>query len=363
LTVEVDTHCDVGVRNSQPEGIGRVSSFGDLVAWNNLGRNIVFADQQLRPVAVFASTQFRDHDELSQYDLDIHAVLAVPGGDFVLALNHLGLIRMFRRSDLAGLGGCHEVHPVTTSSFVADVERAVVAVSRLVGSCPRSEGAIGLVVSEPLEAALDEAPLGADVVGEHLGEVTALGVLSGGDTPLVVAGGPGQVAMVPLKGATLQASRWKVDLSFRSAVVEWDGRHVWVAGPATESVVDDYKWDLSHGGGFVALDPDDGAIVTAGSLPDDVAWGTGGVPVVCAGLVLCAVGRTGALFALDTKTSSSWRSTPALASRSLGIAHAAVAGDKVIYGFNRGDYRLWASTLGSIDAHSVHRGAAPEESP
>ena len=42
--MEVDAHAEVGVRNSQPEGIGRVANLDDLVAWNNLGRNIVFAD-------------------------------------------------------------------------------------------------------------------------------------------------------------------------------------------------------------------------------------------------------------------------------------------------------------------------------
>lgn len=81
MTIEVDANSEVGVRNSQPEGIGRVASLGDLVAWNNLGRNIVFADRELRPLAVFGSTRFGDQDELSQYDLDIHAVLAVPGRD------------------------------------------------------------------------------------------------------------------------------------------------------------------------------------------------------------------------------------------------------------------------------------------
>jgi hypothetical protein len=345
VTIEVDTRSEAGVRNSQPEGIGRVASLGDLVAWNNLGRNIVFADQQLRPVAVFGSTRFRDQDELSQFDLDIHALLAVPGGDVVLALNHLGLVRMFRRSHLAGVSRCHEVHPFAALTFIADVERVVVVGSRLIGSRPRSEGAMGLVVSEPLEAAVDKALLRTDVVGEHLGEVTALGVVAGGDAPLVVVGGPGQVAMVPLNGSSVGVPRWRVGVSFRVAFIEWDGRHVWVAGPAATSVVDDYKWDLLRGGGFVALDPGDGATVSEGSMPDDVAWGTGGVAVVRSGPALCAVGRTGALHVLDTRTSS-WHSTPALEPCSLGIAHAAVAGDKVLYGFNRGAYRLWASPCG-----------------
>ena len=57
--VEVDAHSEVGVRNSQPEGIGRVADLGDLVAWNNLGRNVVFADRRWQPVAVFGTTSFR----------------------------------------------------------------------------------------------------------------------------------------------------------------------------------------------------------------------------------------------------------------------------------------------------------------
>jgi hypothetical protein len=346
VTIEIDAHSEVGVRNSQPEGIGRIASLGNLVAWNNLGRNVVFADQHLRPVAVFGSTRYQGQDELSQYDLDIHAVLALPGSDLLLVLNHLGLVRLFRRSDFARLGGCHEVHPVIARSFVADVERSVVAGRRLVGSSPRSEGAIGLVVSEPLDQGDDEAPLVFDVVGQHLGEVTALGAVTDVDPPLVLVGGPRQVAMVELSGTTVEAPRWLVELSFRAAVVEWDGRHVWVAGPAAESVADDYEWDALQGGSFVVLDLADGTIVIEQALPDDVAWGTGGIAVVRAGATLCAVGRRGALHVLDTQTSSPWRSTSALAPYSLGIAHIGLAGDKVLYGFNRGNYRLWAAPIG-----------------
>jgi hypothetical protein len=305
----------------------------------------VFADRHLRPLAVFGRTRFPDQDEPSQYDLDIHAVLAVPGRDLVVALNHLGLLRVFRRSHLTGPGPLREVDPIVTAFAVADMERAIVAGSRLVGSSPRAEGAIGLVVSQPVESAVDEAPLGAHVVGEDLGEVTALTGLSGADEPLVVVGGPGQAAMVPLTAAAVGVPRWQVDLSFRAAAIEWDGRLVWVAGPATTSVVDDYNWDLLRGGGFVALDPDDGHVVTAGSLPDDVAWGTGGVAVVRCGDRLCAVGRAGAVYILDLTTSSSWRATAPLAPDSLGIAHAAVAGNRLVYGFNRGGYRLWTAAL------------------
>ena len=67
------------------------------MAWNNLGRNVVFADRQWRPVAVFGTTPFADDDELSQYDLDVHAILqlADEGKGLVVTLNHLGSVLGF----------------------------------------------------------------------------------------------------------------------------------------------------------------------------------------------------------------------------------------------------------------------------
>ena len=93
----IDSAAEIGVRNTQPEGIGRVVSFGDLACWNNLGRNVVFADQRLCPLAVFGQYPVPGQDEPSQYDLDIHAVLDVPDSGLVLVLNHLGCVRAFRR--------------------------------------------------------------------------------------------------------------------------------------------------------------------------------------------------------------------------------------------------------------------------
>ncbi len=63
------------VVNSQPAGIGRLVSLGSRCAWNNLGRNVVFADASLRPLAIFGDTMFPEDDEASQFDLDIHAIV------------------------------------------------------------------------------------------------------------------------------------------------------------------------------------------------------------------------------------------------------------------------------------------------
>jgi hypothetical protein len=62
---------------------------------------------------------------------------------------------------------------------------------------------------------------------------------------------------------------------------------------------------------------------------------------------LCAVGRTGRLHWLADPRAGRFASTASLAKSSLGIAHAAAVGDRVLYGFNRGGYRLHASDVRS----------------
>src|SRR5439155_19521926 len=139
-----------GVRNSQPEGIGRVAALGDLVAWNNLGRNVVFADARFRPVGVFGTTSFPDDDELSQYDFDIHAIAELSDVDLVVVLNHLGWLRAFRALELRGPGPVRELRPELTAFFEEDVERTVVAGAQLIASRSRSRDAGGVHVSGPI---------------------------------------------------------------------------------------------------------------------------------------------------------------------------------------------------------------------
>ena len=149
--------------------------------------------------------------------------------------------------------------------------------------------------------------------------------------------------------------RWEVEVGFRVAVVVWDGRLIWTAGSASTPGVDDYDWEGLHGGGFAGLDPRDGRVVVAGPLPDDVAWGTGGVAIVVLGTLLAAIGRTGRVYLLDPGRPTEWRSTAPLASASLGLAHADVVGRRVLFGFNRGGYHLH---LLRLDPRSVPGWAA-----
>ncbi len=353
--VGVDAHPELGVRNSQPEGIGRVVDMGDLVAWNNLGRNVVFADRWWQPVAVFGTTSF-DDDELSQFDLDVHAILrlAGEGEGLVVTLNHLGSVLGFAASELAPSGGPRSglsapaplrlVQPVISTSFADDLERTVAVGARLVSSRPASSAGGGLLVSEPVHRGLGKPALDAEVALEGWGRVTALCAFGVGRDQLVALGGEGRATLVGLDGGRLRRRQFDVDLPLRAAVFVWDGGLLWAVGSElTASPVDDYRWDDRRGGRYAGLDLSNGRVVVAGDLPDEVAWGNGGVAVVMAGGRLCAVGRTGRLHWLADPGTGRFAATASLGESSLGIAHAAAVGDRVLYGFNRGGYRLHAS--------------------
>ena len=370
--VEVDAHAEVGVRNSQPEGIGRVADLDNLVAWNNLGRNIVFADRRWQPVAVFGTTSFPHDDELSQYDLDVHAILQLTekGEGLVVTLNHLGSVLGFAAAELAlsGVPGpgrspsgprrspsgpgrspsgpVRLVEPVISTLFADDLERTVVVGARLVSSRPAASPDGGLLVSEPVHLGFGKPTLDADVALGGWGRVTALGTVGTGRDQLVAVGGEGRATLVELDEGRLGRKRFEVDLALRAAAFAWDGRLLWVVGSElTSSPVDDYRWEDRRGGHYAGLDPSDGRTVVAGDLPDEVAWGNGGVAVVMAGGRLCAVGRTGRLHWLADPSTGRFEPTGSLAESSLGIAHAAAVGDRILYGFNRGGYRLHASDV------------------
>jgi hypothetical protein len=337
------------VENSQPPGIGRVVALGDTAAWNNLGRNIVFSDRHLRPRAYFSETLFPDHDEPSQYDLDVHAIAALPRTDLVIALNHLGTVRAFRASEIAGAGPPARVHPLWTRQFAEDIERAVVAGNRLIGSGSRAAAAKGLVVSEPLDRSVRDGPLSIRAELGTWGEVTALAAITHRGEPAVAVGGPGRVSLVPLIDGNFGRAHWDVDVPFRAASFSSGPGVLWVAGSALVGGIDDYEWEKVHGGGVVALDPADGRVIAAASLPDDVAWGNGGVAFVVLDGLPCVVARSGALCVAPRDLGASrggsgggWRLSSPLSDSSLGIAHAAVVANRLLYGFNRGGYQLYA---------------------
>jgi hypothetical protein len=341
---DVDAASSTGVRNSQPEGIGRVVALGDLVCWNNLGRNVVFADSGLRPRAIFGTTLFPEEDEASQYDLDVHAILDVPDAGLVVVLNHFGTVRGFERDELLGSNDGRPVAPSLVWSFVADVERSLVVAGRLVGSAPRSNGAIGLVVSDVFHTLPNGETIPTRWGATSFGEVTALAVIPSPHDPQVVVGGDGTMALLPLKQHHMGRPRWEANIGFRAATISWHDEALWAAGPDRGTNIDDYDWEALSGGGFAVFDHVDGKTIMSGPLPNDVAWGTGGVAVAPFGGMLAAASRTGRLHLLDPRTGTSRLSTAPLGAASLGIAHLAVTARRVLCGFNRGGYRLHSFT-------------------
>ncbi len=347
---QMNSASDVGVRNSQPEGIGRVVALGELACWNNLGRNVVFADQRLRPRAVFGTTLFPGDDEPSQYDLDVHSILNVPELGLILVLNHFGMVRGFDRSDILRRVDGGLIEPIARWSYVADVERTVAVAGRLVSSAPRSDGACGLLVSDPLDAVSTRGVVPTRLCATTFGEVTALGVVPWSDGPLVAMGGDARVALAPLDADQVRQPRWEAEVGFRVASLDWHRGALWTAGPGRTGPVDDYDWEQLRGGGFAVLSQTDGRILRCGPLPSDVAWGTGGVAVAPFGHLMAAAGRTGCLHLVDPDREGGHRSTASLADTSLGIAHLAVADRRVLCGFNRGGYRLHSFAQSSTGA-------------
>jgi hypothetical protein len=347
----LDSYPESEVRNSQPEGIGRVVDLGDGCAWNNLGRNVVFASRAFEPCAVFDQTQFPDDDEPSQYDLDVHAILDVPTAGVVVVLNHLGFLRAFRRSEIFTAGGVRRIDAVWARTFADDMERVVVVGDRLVGSRPREQQAGGVLVSEPVTATADATRLDARVELEAWGMVTALGTAHAGRQECFAVGGNGRVGLVPVDRGVVGRPRWEVGVDFEPAAFVWDGEVLWVAGPELGAAgIDDYGWEKLRGGGFAALDLADGNPVVRGRFGHDLAWGNGGAAVVIAAGLVCGIGRAGEVDVYSTAGGDPRARTDPFADDSLGIAHAAVVGNHILYGFNRGGYRLHTiafSTLGA----------------
>jgi hypothetical protein len=341
---EIDSHPASQVRNSQADGIGRVAALGGLGAWSNLGRNVVFVGPDLRPRAVFDESVF-SADEPSQYDLDVHAILDVPRHGLVLTLNHFGMIRAFDRGDVGAPGPARRVTPMWMADFVPDVERYVVVDGRLVGSGPREQSSPGLLVSAPLRREDMAGPLELGRTLESWGMVSALAPL--GARRIAVAGGA-RVSAAAIDAGGAVVPLWDVAVEFEPAALLWQGSCLWAAGSEAGASVDDYDWEALQGGGFAALDPVDGRTLVRGRFHEALAWGTGGVAVAVVNGLVCGFGRRGEVHLFDARDGESLGATAPVADASLGIAHGAVLGDHLVYGFNRGGYRLWTLPVAAL---------------
>ena len=147
------------------------------------------------------------------------------------------------------------VQPAALWWFVADVERTVSWRGRLVGSAPRSEGAVGLVVSAR---------------SGHRDRRRARPCAAG--PPPASAKSPPSASCPSLgwplsPGRRRRRSPWLPSGTARSGHqlgdrhrvpgrrMAWHAGALWAAGPDGGDAVDDYDWERLSGGGFAALDP------------------------------------------------------------------------------------------------------------
>ena len=339
------------VVNSQPAGIGRIVSLGRRCAWNNLGRNVVFADASLRPLAIFGDTLFPDDDEASQFDLDIHAIVEQAETGKIVVVNHLGSVRIFEQPRLARSGPVvgPNINPERRLDFVDDVERVIGLGDRLVTSRPRGQRLSGVLVTEPMTSARQY--LEAEVAHESFGFVTGLAAKSTlGGTGWVALGGEGRVRLIEAEGGRFGLTRWEAAVDFVAVALVASRTSLWAAGSGHGGPgVDDYHWEQLGGGGLARLDLASGAVLSSARFGEDLAWGSGGVPLVVADGVPCGVGSRGELHALAPGAEVTTRLTSSLTPHRLGIAHAAVVGGQLVTGFNRGGYQLHTMPVRTVN--------------
>ena len=94
-------------------------------------------------------------------------------------------------------------------------------------------------------------------------------------------------------------------------------------------------------------------IVVRGRFHQDLAWGTGGVAVAIVPGLVCGFGRRGEIHLFDTRDGEWLGATVPISDASLGIAHGAVLDDHLVYGFNRGGYRLWTLPISAPAPYSL----------
>ena len=204
-------------------------------------------------------------------------------------------------------------------------------------------------MSERLASA---GPAELDMAGQlgSWGTVTALASLDGHGSGGVAVGGDQHVSLAAVSSDGGVTPRWETSVDFEPAALLWDGVLLWAAGSDWDATVDDYDWNARHGGGFAALDPADGRVAVSGRFDADLAWGNGGVAVALVPGAVCGFGRRGELHVFDRRDGTPLGTTPPVADASLGIAHGAAIGDHLVYGFNRGGYRLWSMPMAAVSS-------------
>lgn len=380
-TSRLPTHPASPVRNSQPAGIGRLTAVNGVLVINNLGRNIEISAPDggaLVPLHVYRETIFPHDDEPSQFDLDIHAFLALAGGRQLISINHYGIVRLLTPGGLgsasasASAGEPVELVSPLNMKWPGDAERFVPAGSAILSSSPRGyavdDGAEpGILVSDPWDRAVGCAALNP---GKKFGEIevhqmryrtalpdwgviTALAVSPCGRLLAVAAGtrsGVFRLSYDEQGDVCIERLLWDRRLP---CAVSWlhfsEDCGDLLAGGCSPSADDDNgaEWETLAGGSLACFDRDSGESRWLRELEVDLAWGNGGDPLayIPGKMLVAGVDRAGALSLWNAFDGGLLAATRAPSRESMGIAHMACLNGTIYCGFNRGGYYIFRYML------------------
>ncbi len=373
--------------NSQRPGIGRIVNDGGLWVVNNLGRDVTvfsFSNDSIEKHALFDETLYPDQDLESQFDLDMHALIADPFQN-LWSINHFGLIRVFAGALVVSTGK-ESLRPHLCLSSPGDVERTFLAWPYLISSSPlgfSTDGKrrTGFLISDSVEPLIRDCmerqsknndgdttsdaysriaggsppaiELGQRAFFEDWGVITAMAIRQGDEPLLAVAAGPrvGLMAINTDKGAAFVAPLlWQAMMPFETVWLEFHNGRLLCAGYDLGcGATPDEEWHLLSGGGFALVDIEKGTTIEQEMFDCQLAWGNGAdtLAVIEPLNRLVAVDRFAGLHFWDLdsgRKESEW--TIGESTLSKGLAHINVAGDTVLAGFNRDGYRIHVYRLG-----------------
>jgi hypothetical protein len=218
----------------------------------------------------------------------------------------------------------------------------------LVGSSPNGyatgdPAGDGIVIGTPWKESRDRIPYSFALA--DWGKVSAIEAVGRGERLAVAAGR--HVGLFSLASSTsvrescaagsgmrraggirIQKLLWETDLPFPVS---------WIKdSPAKREIF------VSGEGAFAALSEESGGQLKQFLLKADLAWGSGAVPLALAGNQLIGADRLGGIYSWSLSTDSTTANVllEPTASQSLGFAHMAICGDRILCGYNRGGYRL-----------------------
>ncbi|MBX9670657.1 MAG: hypothetical protein K2X93_23845 [Candidatus Obscuribacterales bacterium] len=397
----VSSQPSANVMNSQPAGIGRVSCAGDYFLVNNLGRDISIFDEKLNKVAVFEETAFPNQDEESQFDLDAHGLFFDPESNLWF-INHFGLVRVFDtksyglssangsacRHPLATPGVPMQIHPQIVTSWAGDVERFGLVWPYLLSSSPSgylspTQACPGLMVSEPLdkwlrcntatvavnselqrsgeqdhedrerrsisrasgESVNHRAAIRTKAYLEEWGILTGFAVSEKQRTVAVAAGRRvGCFALAENEGSLKPSDcLFEFEVNFNVMWIEYFEDRLLVAGPRSGfDVKTPGAWENLTGCKWVVIDLVTRKVTQIRKMDLTLAWGNGCEPlaIVSRDNLLIGFDRMGNYHAWNLSTGATLQTPVPDNGKAMGIAHAAINGDTVLVGYNRGGYVL-----------------------